>query len=80
MRGQYSTHCGRRPRPGEAEPDEAPGRLLLCVRCQAQVLICRCHHAALPYLRPKCVFTTNYDELVELPMKEFSYKITQNGL
>jgi len=42
MRGQYSTHCGHRPRPCEAEPDEAPGRLFLCVRCQAQVLICSC--------------------------------------
>jgi hypothetical protein len=44
MRGRFSTLCGRRPRPEEAEPDETPGRLslFLCVCCQAQVLICSC--------------------------------------
>jgi len=42
MRGQYSTHCGRRPRPEQADRDEPPGRQFLCVRCQAQVLICSC--------------------------------------
>jgi hypothetical protein len=28
------------------------------------------HHVALPYLRPKSLFTTNYDELVELGYKQ----------
>jgi hypothetical protein len=27
-------------------------------------------HAALPYLQPKCIFTTNYDELIELGYKQ----------
>ena len=42
MPGQYSTRCGRRPCLGEAEPEAAPGRLFLCARCQAMVLICSC--------------------------------------
>jgi hypothetical protein len=42
MPGHYSTHCGRRPCAGERTRLEAPGRLLVCVRCRAQVLICSC--------------------------------------
>ena len=42
MPGQYSTHCGRRPCPGEPEPADVPVRLFLCARCHAQALVCSC--------------------------------------
>jgi len=42
MPGHYSTRCGHRPSMGTARAEEMPGRLFLCVRCRAQVLICSC--------------------------------------
>jgi hypothetical protein len=46
MQGDYSANSGARPRllctpEGDACSDDRPARLLVCVRCQAQALVCR---------------------------------------
>jgi hypothetical protein len=54
MPGQYSTRCGRRPCLGEAEPEAIPGRLFLCARCRAQVLVCPCCDRGQTYCAGGC--------------------------
>jgi hypothetical protein len=60
MPGQYSTHCGRRPCPGDAEAEGIPGRLFLCVRCRTQVLICSHCDRGQIYCRDGCAREARY--------------------
>jgi len=54
MPGEYSTRCGRRPCPDEADPVEGPARLFACVRCHAQVLVCSCCDRGQIYCAGSC--------------------------
>jgi len=60
MPGQYSTHCGRRPCPGDAEAEGISGRLFLCVRCRTQVLICSHCDRGQIYCRDSCAQEARY--------------------
>jgi hypothetical protein len=55
MPGQYSTRSAFRPRLcDEAQQADATGRLFLCARCRAQVLICSCCDRGNIYCEQDC--------------------------